>query len=320
MTPPPSSDDSEAGDSSGPGDARTVRAHGAEIPILGLGTWQLEGRTARAVTEAALEMGYRHVDTARAYGNEREVGQALEESAVDRDEVFLTTKIWPDDYARKQFRAAVEDSLERLGTDQVDLLLLHWPNFEHAPLEETLEELARAREHGQARHVGVCNFNSRLLRRARRTADIPLVTDQVEYHPYLRQDALLDTVRNEGMALTAYSPLAQGSIPAERSDRGTLHRLRWWAKRLKRGRLPWTDPLEAAAERHGKTVAQVTLRWVIQQEAVCAIPRTSDPDHLRENLEVFDFELSAGEMDAISGLSLPDGRVLDPAGLAPDWD
>lgn len=302
------------------GSIPTESAHGAEIPLVGLGTWQLDDRTTRRVVEGALELGYRHVDTARAYGNESAVGRAIEASGVDRDDVFLATKIWPDEYAPADFRAAVEDSLEKLRTGHVDLLLLHWPEFGAGSLEEAVAGLNEAREEGRALHIGVCNFSTTLLRRAWEASDAPLATNQVEYHPHLDQGAVLECVRDLGMILTAYSPLATGSIPAERSDRGTLHRLRWWAKRLKRGRLPWTDPLEAAAERHGKTVAQVTLRWVIQQEAVCAIPRTSDPDHLRENLEVLDFELSPAEMDAISRLSLPNGRVLDPPGLAPEWD
>lgn len=296
------------------------QARGAEIPLVGLGTWQLDDRTTRRVVERALELGYRHVDTARAYGNESAVGRAIDASGVDRDELFLATKIWPDEYAPADFPAAVQDSLEKLGVDYVDLLLLHWPEFSSGSLGEAVAGLNEARVERRARHIGVCNFNTTLLRRAWEASEAPLLTNQVEFHPHLDQSAVLECVRDLGMILTAYSPLATGSIPAERSDGGALHRLRWWARRLKRGRLPWTDPLEAAAERHRKTVAQVTLRWVIQQDSVCAIPRTSDPGHLRENIEVFDFELSTEEMEAISEMALPDGRVIDPAGLAPAWD
>lgn len=272
-----------------------TEARGAEIPVLGFGTWELTGATARRMTEAALRAGYRHLDTARAYGNEAQVGQALETSDVDRADVFLATKIWPDDYRPADFRAAADDSLDRLGTDRVDLLLLHWPRFGGTGLEATVEALVEAREAGKARHVGVCNFTTDLLERADAVADETLVVNQVEYHPYLDQDPVLEAVRARGMALTAYSPLAHGRVVED-------------------------ETLAALGLHHGKSAAQVALRWLIQQPGVNAIPRTSDPDHVRENFDLFDFQLSGEEMRRIAGLARPDGRVIDPAGLAPDWD
>lgn len=272
-----------------------VEARGAEIPALGFGTWELTGRTAREMTEEALAAGYRHLDTARAYDNEAEVGRALEASGLDRAQVFLTTKIWPDEYRRQDFRAAVRDSLEKLRTDHVDLLHLHWPRFEEVSLGAVIEELNRAREDGQTRHIGVCNFNTELLERAWEITEVPLAVHQVEYHPYLNQEPVLEAVRDRGVALTAYSPLAHGEVV----DDATLAEI---------------------GARHGKSAAQVTLRWLIQQEDVNAIPRTSDSGHLRDNLAVFDFELSDEEMERISGLARPEGRVISPAGLAPEWD
>lgn len=272
-----------------------IEAHGAEIPALGFGTWELNGRTAREMTEKALAAGYRHLDTARAYDNEAEVGRAIEASGLDRSEVFVTTKIWPDEYGREAFRAAVRDSLEKLRTDYVDLLHLHWPHFERAPLGAVIEELNRAREDRRARHVGVCNFNTELLNRAWEVTGVPLAVHQVEYHPYLEQKAVLGATRERGMALTAYSPLARGEVAGD-------------------------EALAEIGARYGKSAAQVALRWLVQQPDVNAIPRTSDPAHLRDNRDVFDFELTAEEMERVSSLARPDGRVISPAGLAPEWD
>jgi diketogulonate reductase-like aldo/keto reductase len=271
-----------------------VDARGASIPALGLGTWELRGSTARHMVERALELGYRHIDTARMYENEDEVGRAIERSGVSRDDIFLTTKIWPDDYGRDDFKRAVEQSLELLRTEQVDLLLLHWPNPE-VPLEETIEALNEARSGGWTRHVGVANFPTDWLERADGLSDAPLVANQVEYHPFLDQGPVLDAVRERGMALTAYSPLGHGELVGD-------------------------ETLRSIGAPYGKSAVQVALRWLVQQNGVSAIPRTSDPDHLKQNLDVFYFELTDEEMRRISDLARPDARVIDPDGLAPDWD
>lgn len=278
-----------------PEDLPHVRAHGARIPSLGLGTWQVTGRAAQEIVERALELGYRHLDTAQAYGNEGEIGRALERSGVDRDEVFVTTKVWPDNYRPADFRASVEESLRKLRISSVDLLLLHWPAFGERSLESTVELLAEAHEEGRTRHIGLSNFTPGQMERASEASSGPLVVNQVEYHPFLAQDRVLEAVRSRGMALTAYCPLAQG-----RTVRDPL--------------------LRAIGEGHGKTGAQVALRWLLQQDPVAAIPRTSDPGHLAENLEVFDFDLTKGERDAIAELAGDEGRIIDPAGLAPDWE
>jgi len=272
----------------------TVRAHGAEIPVLGFGTWELTGEEARDMVGAALDLGYRYVDTAQEYGNEADVGHAIDTSDVAREDVFLTTKVWKDHFDEDRFLDSVQESLERLRVDAVDLLLLHWPVFEQTTLEETVSRLNQAKDRGFTRHIGISNFTIDFTRRAWEVTDFPLVVDQVEYHPYLDQDPLRSELRRRDMAVTAYSPIARGDVDDD-------------------------DVIRDVAENHGKSPEQVALRWLVQQDGVNAIPKTSDEDHARDNLRIFDFELSADEMERISGLARPDGRHVDPD-FAPDWD
>ncbi|WGF86602.1 aldo/keto reductase [Marinivivus vitaminiproducens] len=271
----------------------TVQAHGAAIPALGFGTWQLRGDAATDLVRVALETGYRHIDTARMYGNEAEVGRAIKASGVARDQIFLTTKVWPDDFTRDALDRAVADSLKSLGTDYVDLLLLHWPN-PAVPLRETLGGLAHAHRQGRARHVGVSNFTVALIEEAVSVSEVPLCANQVEYHPYLSQEPVLASLRRHGMALTAHSPMARGNAASD----PTLRRI---------------------GETHGKSPVQVCLRWLVQQEDVAAIPRTQTAERVRSNFAVFDFELTREEMAEITGLARPDGRLVNPA-IAPAWD
>lgn len=271
-----------------------VEANGADIPALGFGTWQLQGSQARRMVEAALEIGYRHIDTAQKYGNETEVGAALAASGLPRDQVFVTTKIWPDHAREGVLQQAARESLDRLRLDSVDLLLLHWPNA-HVPLDETMAALVDCSERGWARTLGVSNFNAAMIEEARRLAGRPLATNQVEYHPFLAQRTLLDTCRRQGMALTAYCPLARGKVFGE----PTLTRI---------------------GERHGKAPGQVALRWLIQQDSVVAIPRSSSVEHARSNFAIFNFVLSDLEMGEITRLGAPAGRIVEMAGLAPTWD
>lgn len=273
---------------------KTVHANGAEIPALGFGTFEIHGSQAEEMVHHALEIGYRHIDTAQAYENEADVGRGIERSNVDREEFFLTTKILPQDFGRRDLPVAMERSLDQLGTDYVDLVLLHWPNPQ-VPLAETMEALQEVREDGHARHVGVSNFTVALLNEALAHSDVPLVTDQVEYHPFLSQAPVLDVVRANGMSLTAYSPLAKGDVTK-------------------------TDTLSRIGGAHGKTAAQVTLRWLIQQDQVVAIPKTANPERVETNFQIFDFELSDEEMQQIHDLARPDGRYVNPPGLAPEWD
>ena len=271
-----------------------VRCNGAAIPALGFGTWELRGDTARKLVEQALEIGYRHIDTAQMYGNEAEIGAALKRSGLPRDRVFVTTKVWPDNFRRGDLERSAEQSLARLGLDHVDLLLLHWPSPD-VPLAETMEALNAVAERGQARHIGVSNFNTARIDEAVRRSARPLVTNQVEYHPFLSQDSVLRRCRDHGMSLTAYCPLARGRV--------------------------FSDPVLArVAAAHGKGPGQVALRWLVQQEGVVAIPRSSSAAHARANFAIGDFELTAAEMAEITALAKPAGRIVDFAASAPAWD
>lgn len=266
---------------------------GAHVPALGLGTWQLGGRGCFEAVRHALDLGYRHIDTAQMYGNETEVGWAVRESGLTRDQIFLTTKLAPGNHAAAAVRRSTEESLHRLATDHVDLLLIHWPTGE-VPLGETLGALAALRQAGKARHIGVSNFNVALLEEAVAMHGADLLCNQVEYHPYLSQRAVLAAVRRHGMMLTAYSPLA-------------------------RGRVQHGPVLTRIGAAYGKSPAQVALRWLLDHDGVVAIPKASSRAHLAANLAIFDFTLSAADCAAIDALH--NGyRIVDPAGWAPDWD
>ena len=269
----------------------TIEVQGATVPKLGFGTWQITGRDCYDAVRHALEIGYRHIDTARMYGNEREVGQAIADSGIARDDIFLTTKIWPDDHAPDRLRAAGEDSLRTLAVDDVDLVLLHWPSKEH-PLEATIEALTKLREDGLTKLIGVSNFPPSLLRRALQLG--PIANDQVEFHPYLGQDALLDIAAEHELFVTAYAPLAHGKVA--------------------------DDPvLREIGEAHGKTPGQVALRYLLDKERVVAVPKSATADRRQENFEVFDFELRPDETARIDALP-KDQRDFD-GDLAPDsWD
>lgn len=272
----------------------TVSANGADIPAIGLGTWTLSGDSCRELVSHAISIGYRHVDTAAMYGNEQEVGEAIRQSGVARDDLFVTTKVWWTDIARGDLERSTEASLDRLGLDQVDLLLIHWPNPK-IPLPESIAALNAVRENSLTRHIGISNFPAALLDEAVRHSKAPLVANQVEYHPYLGQDTVYRACRSSGMSMVSYCPLSRG------------------------GDLFEETAVRDAADRHGKTAAQIVLRWHVQQEGVVAIPRTSRRDRLGENLDIFDFALSDGDMKRISGLSDRCLRVCD-FDFSPVWD
>jgi 2,5-diketo-D-gluconate reductase B len=269
-----------------------VEANGARIPLIGLGTWELRGRTCARIVEQALKFGYRHIDTAQVYENEREVGEGVRASGIRRDEIFVTTKVWTNHFAPHDLERSTKESLVRLRLPEVDLLLLHWPN-PHVPLPETLGALAHAKKLGLTRHIGVSNFTVVLMDDAAAACPEALVCNQVEYHPYLDQTKVLEACARHGMALVAYSPVAKGRIKND----PTLARL---------GRI------------HHKSPAQICLRWLMQQN-VAAIPRTSRIERLSENIEIFDFELNDEEMAEISAMGSAGGRLTDFA-FAPKWD
>ncbi len=274
--------------------AHVVEAHGARIPLVGLGTWDLRGRTCARIVEQALRLGYRHVDTAELYENEREVGEGLRAAGIKRDEVFITTKVWPSHSAPRELERAAKESLVRLRLSEVDLLLLHWPN-PNIPLAETLPALCKMKRMGLARHIGVSNFTVALIKEATKLSDEPLVCDQVELHPLLDQSKVIAACRQHGMAVVAYSPIARGGV----KNHAVLARI---------GRV------------HGKSAAQVSLRFLVQQ-GIVVIPRTSRIERLTENMAIFDFALSDAEMAEIASLASRDGRVVDYSfSGSPKWD
>ena len=271
----------------------TLSAHGATMPVIGLGTSGMGDVRAESIA-TALKLGYRHIDTAWKYGTERQVGEGMRASGVPRGDIFLCTKVSHEYLHADDFARSVDESLQTLGVDYVDLLLVHWPNLK-IPLAETMAALAKAKRQGLTRHVGVANFNIGLLDQAIALCPEPLVTLQAEYHPYLDQTTLLNACRARGLIYTAYCPLGRGRL--------------------------FKDPvLGEIARTKGKTIAQLALRWLVQKEIVAPIPRSSNPVRLAENLAVFDFSLSDEEMKRIDALKRPDGRIANPVGRVPPWD
>jgi 2,5-diketo-D-gluconate reductase B len=274
--------------------ATAVTAAGVSIPRLGFGTWPMKGATCANMVREALALGYRHIDTAQGYANEAEVGDGLAASGVDRDDVFITTKVQPQNMGAGVLQRSVEESLRKLRTDRIDLLLLHWPNPE-IPLEETIPALNQVKRQGLVRAIGLSNFTVALLERAWSLTDEPLAAEQVEFHPYLDQRKITTAIRERGMAVIAFSPLALGRIAG--------------------------DPIIAAiADMHERTPAQVTLRWLMQQPDIVAIPKTSRPERALENLAIFDFELSDEEMAAMSALTRPGSRLVNEPQWVARWD
>jgi len=273
---------------------QVIEANGARIPLLGLGTWDLRGRTCARIVEQALRFGYRHIDTAEMYDNEREVGEGQRASGVPRNDVFVVTKVWPAHFAPRELLRAAKESAVKLRLSEVDLLLLHWPN-PRIPLSETLGALGKVKEAGLARHIGVSNFTVALIEEATRLSNEPLVCNQIELHPFIDQSKVRAACAAQGMAVVAYCPIARGSA----KNSGVLARI---------------------GERHGKSAAQVSLRFLVQQQIV-VIPRTSKLERLTENAAIFDFELNPDEMAEIDALAHGDGRIVDYAfSGAPKWD
>lgn len=276
-------------------DVPVIGANGLNMPALGFGTFELDEETVERILPRAIELGYRHIDTAQIYRNETAVGRALAKSGVNRDEFFLTTKVWVDRFATDDLIASVEGSLERLGTDHVDLLLLHWPLFGGKGMNPTLEALMRARGEGLARHIGISNFNIAQTEQAVAfCGEGQLATNQVEYHVYLGQERLRRVLAQYNLVLTAYMPLAKARTV--------------------------NDPvLWQIGEQYGKTAAQVALRWLVEQDRVAAIPATSNPHHAAANIDIFNFSLSEDDQQRIAALDKK-RRICKPEGLSPAWD
>jgi diketogulonate reductase-like aldo/keto reductase len=271
---------------------QTVDAKGARIPIVGLGTWELRGDDCVRLIGEAAKLGYRHFDTAQAYQNEAEVAEGMRQSGLKREDCFLTTKIWPSNFKEADFARAVRESLTKMKLPHVDLLLMHWPSKE-VPMAETLGALAKAKKDGLTKHIGVSNFTVAMLDEANAILPGQLVCNQVELHPYLDGSKVNAACKKHGMAVVAYCPIA-------------------------RGRLTGDTTLADIGRKYGKSAAQVSLRYLTQQGHV-VIPRTSKVERLKENISIFDFDLSAADMQAIAGLPKPAGRVVAVA-HAPAWD
>jgi len=263
-----------------------VEANGARIPAVGLGTYRLMGEDCARAVARAIEVGYRHIDTATVYDNEEAVGAGLKAAGISRDEVFVTTKVWYSDLAPGDLERSAEASLKRLGLSQVDLLLIHWPNPD-IPLRGTLAALAGAKRSGLTRHIGISNFSPKRVDDAVALCPEPLVANQCEYHPFLDQDPVRAVCARHGLAFTSYCPLGKGDVTG--------------------------DPeIRAIAQAHRKTPAQVVLRWHVQQPLTVAIPKSGNRDRIAENIGVFDFVLTADEMRRIAALARPDGRIVSP--------
>nr|WP_276276783.1 aldo/keto reductase [Halomicroarcula sp. SYNS111] len=253
-------------------------ANGVSVPRIGFGTYQMEGAECAQAVRTALENGYRHFDTAVAYDNESVIGDVIAESHVDREDVFLTTKVkgYQEMLTYDRFLAEAEGCLDRLGTGYVDLLLVHWWQRD-GDMEGVFRALDELVADGKVRHIGVSNFSIELLERARDVAETPILTNQIEYHPYFTDvhGDLVAYCQEHDILVTAYSPLAEGRVVRD-------------------------ETFTAIGDRYGKTAAQVSLRWLIQQDGVIAIPKSSTDRYIRENLDVFDFELSDEEMRTIT--------------------
>ena len=269
-----------------------IDALGARIPVLGFGTMTLKENVCVELIEAALQLGYRHLDAAQMYGNEREVGEGLRGSGRKREDVFLTTKVWFSRLAPGDFERSVDESLEKLKLPWVDLLMIHWPNAQ-IPLAGSIDALCKVKKHGLAKNIGVANFNIAMLDEATALASEPIAVLQIETHPYLDQSKIVAAARRHGMAVVGYCPLARGKVPGN-------------------------ETLQKIGRAHGKTASQVALRF-LEQERIIPIPRTSKRERLAGKLGSLDFKLSEAEMAEIGKLRRPDSRIVSPP-QAPKWD
>lgn len=250
--------------------------NGCSIPTLGLGTWKMRGQECEESVRKAIELGYRHIDTAVFYDNEESVGSAIQD--YRREELFITTKIWKDKLRYDDFKRSAEGSLNRLNTNYVDLLLIHWPN-PNVPIGETLEAMNELVKEKKVRYIGVSNFSRDQLPKARAASSRPLVTDQVKYHVGMDCSSLLQYCQENDLLLTSYSPLGKGEV-------------------LKRAEL------SDIAAKYEKTPGQIALKWLVDQDNVLAIPKASSENHLRENIQLFDWQLEEEDRDKLNQLEI----------------
>ena len=270
-----------------------IKVHGANIPALGFGVFRMSDEEVAKVVPAALEAGFRHFDTAQIYQNEAALGQALAAAGAKREDLFLTTKVWVDNYSVDKFAASVEESLAKLKVEQVDLLLLHWP-AEAVSIEEQIDLLNAVHAAGKTRFIGVSNQNSTQFAQSVARSAAPIITNQIEVHPYLDQSAPVRAAQAANSVTTAYYGMADGAVPKDAL-------------------------IQDIANKHGKTAAQIGLRWLLEQGYV-VLSKTARPERVAENAAVFDFQLYDADHAKIATLARPDGRIVSPAGLAPVWD
>tara|TARA_Y100000310_G_C20672175_1_gene810875 strand:- start:1220 stop:2032 length:813 start_codon:yes stop_codon:yes gene_type:complete len=255
-----------------------------QIPQLGLGTWQLTGEMCTQAVLKALELGYRHIDTAWIYDNQESIGKALQENTIDRKELFITSKVWRDQLQHDAVLSQCQETLASLKTDYLDLYLIHWPN-NSIPLSETIRALNKLVDDGKIKNIGVSNFNIENCKTAVELSKHPITVNQVEYHPYLNQESLRTFCKDQNIVITAYSPLARGHVLTD-------------------------STIQEIAQKTGKSPCQVTLRWLIQKGLI-VIPKASSEPHIRENLDVFDWELSSVDVEKINSLN-KDSREVNP--------
>lgn len=266
--------------------------HGIDVPEIGLGTYKLYGRECKNTVTKALDIGYRLIDTAQMYKNETEIGDAIRTSHVDRDDIFIATKVWHTNLEHDDLLQTVENSLQALNTPFVDLLMIHWPNRQYS-LRKTLEAMLVLRDQGKAMNIGVSNFPVSMVKEVTEELQIPIFCNQVEFHPFLDQFDLLEYSYEHDFLISAYSPLAKGKVFEN-------------------------ELLQNIGKNHGKTAGQVSLRWLIEQENVVTIPKASSEQHLKENIDIFDFELTDEEFNQIDELE-KNVRLVNPS-FAPDWE
>ena len=273
----------------------SIKHHGTSMPRLGLGTMaHPEPAEAANLISYALTSGYRHIDTARKYGSEEWVGEGIKKSGIPRKDIWVTTKVTEDNAKADDFARSVEASLNAMQLDYVDLLLIHWPSRD-IPLEETLSALARAKNDGYALNIGVSNFTVNLIDQAVKLCPEKLFLNQFEYHAYINQSKVIEACKNHDLLMTCYVPLGRGKI--------------------------LQDPiLKEIGDIHGKSIAQVGLRWLIQQEGTIVIPGARATPRIDENMNIFDFELSGEEMNMISKLQANNHRAVNPEVRRPVWD
>ena len=265
---------------------------GTKVPKLGFGTWLIKGTQCVKAVRNALEIGYRHIDTAQIYGNEAEVGQAIIESGLAREKIFLVTKVWRDSLSKKKVLQSTEESLKKLKTDYVDLLLIHWPDI-RVPLQETLFAMQELIKQQKTKLIGLSNFPVKLLEISKKT--VPEITcNQVEYHPFLDQRPILKVIGMHNMFLTAYSPLARNRVFKNKT-------------------------IQAIGNKYSKTPGQIVLRWLIEQKNVVAIPKAAKKNHAQDNFNIFDFQLKEADRLILGSMYSQNQRLVDPE-WAPHWD